>query len=77
MLKNPFFLKRSKVKSTGAEAPGTPKNGDESESPDDEFQIPSLHRREFIMTAELMRRKEEEALREHYQLSPFKTGNYL
>lgn len=48
-----------------------------SENPDEEYQIPSLHRREFPMTAELKRRMEEERLRERYQIAPSKTGEYL
>lgn len=65
MLKTLFFQKRGE----------TPEP--EMEAPDEEFQIPSLHRREYAMTADLMRRKKEEALRKRYQLSPSKTGTYL
>jgi hypothetical protein len=63
MLKNLFFQKRGEIK--------TP------ETPDEEFQVPFLHRREYTMTAELMRRREEEALRRRYQLSSPKMGMYL
>lgn len=47
------------------------------ETPDEEYQLPSFHRREIVMTADLKRRMEEEKLRERYQLPPVKTGVYL
>lgn len=44
---------------------------------DEEFQIPSLHRGNIPMTAELVRRREEELLRKRYHLPPSKMGTYL
>lgn len=49
----------------------------ETDEEDEEFQIPSLHRKNYLMTAELLRRREEETLRRHYDLPPSKTGTYL
>lgn len=77
MLKNLFFPKRRVTQKPGAKAPGSPKPGEKPEAPDEEFQIPSLHRKKYVMTADLMRRREEEALRRRYQLSTSKTGMYL
>lgn len=65
----------------GEKSPVPPKDrevgGGAQEAPDEEYQLPSLHRREIVMTADLKRRMEEEKLRERYQLAPAKTGAYL
>jgi len=77
MFKKLFFPKKGEKQDNpkpGVKSPGSPKPGTE---PDVEFQMPPLYRRDYAMTVELLRRREEEALRRHYQLFPSKTGTYL
>lgn len=78
MFKNFFALK----KKGGGETPGvkprrSPKEETNSEEPDGEYQIPFLKRNSITMTADLMRRMEEEKLCREYQLSPTKTGTFI
>lgn len=76
-----LFKPRPKKGKMGEKSPTDPEKravrGGEQEAPEEEYQLPSLHRREVIMTAELKRRMEEEKLRERYHLAPAKTGAYL
>lgn len=74
MFKNLFSMKGkfTKKQGDGALAPAP-----EVEAADEEFQLLSLHRRSFIMTPELERRREEEQLRKQFDLSPSKSGSYL
>lgn len=64
-----FFLKKKEN--------GGVESGENKNELDEEFQIPSLHRGNYVMTAELLRRREEETMRKQYQLSTSKTGWFL
>lgn len=76
-----LFKPRLKKGKVGEKSPAAPEKRavrrGEQEVPEEEYQLPSLHRREVIMTADLKRRMEEEKLRERYHLTPAKTGAYL
>lgn len=78
MLKKIFFPKTGKKLEKQRNPGGSPPENPKSEAePGEEFQIPSLHRRAYPITEEVLRRREEEALCRRYGLSPSKTGTYL
>lgn len=76
MLKTLFSRRKNEEKGGGAVAP-TLQNHEAFEQPENEFQLLSLHRGNFTMTPELLRRREEEALRKKYNLPPSKTGGFI
>lgn len=67
-----LFKPRSVSKGRGHKPEGVP-----GDSTNEEFQLPSLHRAEIHMTADLIQRMENERLRKEYQISPVKEGKYL
>jgi len=78
MFRNLFSPKgrTTKKKGGGALAPAPMKSG-EAEAADEDFQLLSLHRRDFTMTPELERRRAEEQLRKQFDLAPSKSGSFL
>lgn len=74
MFKNLFSRRKNEGKGGGANCP-TPKNKDAI--PNDEYELPSLHRADFSMTPELLRRKEVEALQRKYNVAPYKSGGFI
>ena len=76
-----LFKPRPKEGKVGEKSPAAQEKrtvrGVEQEVLEEEYQLPSLRRKEVVMTADLKRRMEEEKLRERYQLASAKTGDYL
>ncbi len=76
-----LFKPRPKEGKVGEKSPATQEKRTvrrgAQETPEEEYQLPYLRRKEVVMTADLKRRKEEEKLRERYQLASAKTGDYL
>ena len=69
MLKNFFKAKKSK--------PVLESDASSGDTPEDEYQIPSLHRKDIIMTSDIQQRMRDEQLRIEYGITLPKVGYFL
>jgi hypothetical protein len=76
MFKKLFSRQKNERKEAGAVV-STPQGQEAIDQPDEEFQLLSLHRGDFTLTPELLRRREEEALRKKYNIAPSKIGKFV